>query len=134
MDPIYSTSDPRYRAQVKRAWERRARRYMNAIAKSLRLDGFEVSRVRYNAGGVAVMGEVTLYARKGDHAVFAEAVHRVASPISSGDVIMYRSTEWPEHLGGPKRHCRTGANKWMRLDNPSASVNIAREAFAPLGV
>jgi hypothetical protein len=89
----------------KREWEKRARRAMNLTARMLKAEGFEVSPVRFNPGGVAVWGEASFRARRpGDRIGAYLQAHRYRDE----DAIMYRAEEWPT---GEHRHHRMGPNR-----------------------
>jgi len=100
---------------AKKLWEHRARRVLNSLSRGLKAIGFEVSPVHFNAGGVAVWGEVSFHARRpsSNRSVYVCAYHDMGTP--NGEAVLYRVEEWPEHLGGARGHKRTGPNMWLAL-------------------
>jgi hypothetical protein len=113
----------------KRSWELQARKVMRAIKRELETRAFEVSAVRYNAGGSAVMGEVTFHARlrnRPSASVYVMAHHNL---LDGRACIMFRFEEWPEYLGAEKGHKRMGPNRFTMFYNADITAIVNSATF-----
>jgi hypothetical protein len=113
----------------KRKWELEARRIVRGIKRELESRGFEVSPVHYCKGGPAVMGEVSFHARlRTRH--FASLYVMAHHDLMDGKAcVMYRFEEWPEYLGGERRHKRMGPNRYTGFYNPDITAIVNSATF-----
>jgi len=110
----------------KRVWELEARRVMRGVKTALQAKHCEVSPVRYNRGGIAVMGEVTMHARiVGETGnvigLYVQANHSLLDGTAQ---IMFRFEQWPEYLGGERGHKRMGPNRYTGFYNPDVDAMV----------